>query len=41
LCSLQKLNKNNQAKKATPTIFSEFLEKDAFKFQCGGGTSNR
>jgi hypothetical protein len=25
-----KLNKNNQAKKATPTIFSEFLEKTCF-----------
>jgi hypothetical protein len=33
-----KPNKNNQAKKATP-IFSEFLEKQTFKYQCGGGTS--
>jgi hypothetical protein len=34
-------NQNNLVKKATPTIFSEFLGKDAFKFQCGGGTSKR
>jgi hypothetical protein len=26
-CLVVKLNKNNQAKKTTPTIFSEFLEK--------------
>jgi hypothetical protein len=34
LCS-SKPNKNYQAKKATPTDFSEF-EKNAFKLQCGG-----
>jgi hypothetical protein len=27
-CVVLKLNKNNRAKKATPTIFSEFLEKN-------------